>query len=93
MDQQQSRGKVETCLSSVTRMETWRAPLPSTHTPVSVRRELMLMVKYRIIDTRVHTCLFTGICHGPATLRTPQGDTEERMYEAGKLHGTATFFR
>merc|ERR1719422_1979527 len=44
MDQQQSRGKVETCLSSVTRMETWRVWLPSTLTPVSVRNELMLMV-------------------------------------------------
>merc|ERR1711963_432525 len=33
-----------TCLSSATRMETWRAWLPFTHTLVSVRRELMLMV-------------------------------------------------
>ena len=27
------------------------------------------------------------------TTRGVQGDSEERMYEAGKLHGTATFFR
>ena len=24
-------------------------------------------------------------------LHTPQGDTEDRVYEGGKLHGTATF--
>ena len=33
-----------------------------------------------------------GVCQGPATLRMPNGDTEERMYEAGALHGIATFF-
>ncbi len=33
----------------------------------------------------------SGVAHGPATLFLPNGDTEERTYEGGELHGIATF--
>lgn len=32
-----------------------------------------------------------GVAHGPATLYLSNGDTEERTYECGELHGIATF--
>ena len=41
----------------------------------------------------VITNLLMELFEALVSTRGVQGDSEERMYEAGKLHGTATFFR